>query len=269
MKRFLIACLIVSAAGFYSFRTITSKYNDILTALGISASSAKDQVYYSFIGGYFSSPGNSTYKTYPAGKRAEGVRQLGSFVKNYLVSAEFQKRYMENYERSKPRAPKSMEARLTEKLDDLKRNLKKWEEGLKKSDAEMKSSYEESIRYAKKWIKIYEDPTDPQHETQVGFIKMGYESDLEYYQKRLDELDKRYPKDISLFIKGRLEEFLRESANVDFNAELFQKGRLKKFVDPAYESKSPTWKYCFRAGREATEAARTFAQQWLAELNTK
>jgi hypothetical protein len=38
------------------------------------------------------------------------------------------------------------------------------------------------------------------------------------------------------------------------------------FVNNDYERKPPEWKLCFRAGKEATAAARVFASDWLAEL---
>jgi hypothetical protein len=54
---------------------------------------------------------------------------------------------------------------------------------------------------------------------------------------------------------------------IDFNAALKESGGNKVFVNPAYEKKSNKWKMAFRAGKEVTEAARAFAQQWLKELN--
>ncbi|HYF30751.1 MAG TPA: hypothetical protein VD993_06505 [Chitinophagaceae bacterium] len=266
MKRFIIALLVVSATAFWSFRTINNKYNDILTALGIPPSMAKDNVFRSFLGGYFSQPSNPAYKTYPAGKRAAAVQQLGMFVKSYLMSAEFQKKYEENYEMSKPRAPKTVEERINEIITGYKDDLKKSEERLKKAPDNLKSIYEESIVQYKKRIAIYEDKNHPEHAKYMKILQNGYEGELRYYQSRIDELDKKYPKDIKVFIKMRLEEFLRISADVDFDAELVQQGKLKKFVNPEYERKHPNWKYCFRAGRETIEAARKFADQWLKEM---
>lgn len=82
--------------------------------------------------------------------------------------------------------------------------------------------------------------------------------------KQLNKLDdeKRMPSDPNELIKTRLEEFLDISATVDFDAQL--NGRA--FADPAYESKSPQWKLCYRAGKEVVEAAREDAQAWLKEL---
>lgn len=63
-------------------------------------------------------------------------------------------------------------------------------------------------------------------------------------------------------IRRRLEAFLEMSQTVDFDARL--NGR--QFADPEYEAMSGEWKMCFRAGREATLAAREEAEAWLEEL---
>lgn len=267
MKRFLIALLVVVAAGFFSFRTVNNKYNDILTALGIPPALAKDNVFNSFIGGYFSQPKNPAYKTYPEGKRAAAVQQLGVFVKNYLTSVEFQKKYQEHYERMKPKAPKTVEESVNEIVTGYKKDVKENEERLKRVADNLKPIIEESIRKYKQRIAVYEDKNHPEHAKAMKIEQNSYEGQLKYYQSKLDELDKKYPKDIKLFIKMRLEEFLKISADVDFNAELVQQGKLKKFANPEYERKHPNWKYCFRAGKETVEAARKFAEQWLKELN--
>jgi len=62
-----------------------------------------------------------------------------------------------------------------------------------------------------------------------------------------------------------LQDFLRISATVDFDAEL--DGNV--FVKKEYEKKSSWWKMCFRAGRDVVQAAREDAQKWLDELNKK
>jgi hypothetical protein len=42
-----------------------------------------------------------------------------------------------------------------------------------------------------------------------------------------------------------------------------------RFANEDYEGKPAEWKICFRAGKEATEAARAFARSWLTELEKK
>jgi hypothetical protein len=265
MKRFLIASLLLTTVGFFSFRTINDKYAEILKALGIPPAMAKEKIGYGFMGSYFSPPSNSTYKTYPAGKRAEAVQQLGYFAKTYLTSVEFQKTYKAEVEVMKPSKPKSIEERLAEQTADFKKMIKQNEEMLK--NPQLKAGAESNLKGLKDLLASYEDKNHPRHAKQMSSIQMMYDGDMKWYNAQVAKLEAKYPADIKQFLKMRLQEFLDISATVDYNAELKQDGRLKRFVNPAYERQSMNWKYCFRAGKETTEAARAFVQQWLKELN--
>jgi hypothetical protein len=76
----------------------------------------------------------------------------------------------------------------------------------------------------------------------------------------------QYPADHNVLIAKRLHEFLTVSADVNFDAKLKVENSVKVFVDPQFEEKPPEWKMCYRAGREATQAARAAATQWLKEI---
>lgn len=66
----------------------------------------------------------------------------------------------------------------------------------------------------------------------------------------------------------RLTYFLNETKALPFDAKLEETPNGKKrFTDKALEAKPKWWKFCFRAGPDATKAARDFATAWLAELN--
>ena len=68
-------------------------------------------------------------------------------------------------------------------------------------------------------------------------------------------------------IKTRLFKFLEVTKDIDYNAQLTERNGKKYFANPKYEGKSGQWKMAFRAGKEVTETARTFVQEWLKELN--
>lgn len=265
MKRFLIASLLLATVGFYSFRTINDKYADILKALGIPPAMAKEKIGYSFIGSHFSAPSNSAYKTYPAGKRAEAVQQLGYFAKTYLMSVEFQKTYKAEVELYKPSKPETVDERVAKSIAEFKKMIKQNEEMVK--NPQLKSAAEYNLKGLKDMLASCEDKNHPKYAKQMSLVQMQYDGDMKWYNNEVAKIDAKYPADIKSFLKMRLQEFLDISATVDFNAELKQSGRLKKFVNPAYESQSMNWKYCFRAGKETTDAARAFVQQWLKELN--
>jgi|GEM_PF-2556727 len=67
-------------------------------------------------------------------------------------------------------------------------------------------------------------------------------------------------------IKAQLQQFLEESAEIDFTAKILKVKKHNEFADEAYRKKSKIWKQCFRMGKPATNAFREVAQGWVAEL---
>jgi hypothetical protein len=57
--------------------------------------------------------------------------------------------------------------------------------------------------------------------------------------------------------------------DVAYDAQLVEKNGKKVFADAALEARPAEWKLAFRAGKPATEAARTFAQKWLSDLQSQ
>lgn len=121
------------------------------------------------------------------------------------------------------------------------------------SSEEFKSDY-------KKWRHAR---LNPDEKTRLGIPKFG-----KMINNKIDNTvdkeknEKIYPSDPTDMVKQRLQDFLRVSKTVDFDAEV-SNGR---FTKKEYESKSAQWKMCYRAGKEVVEAAREEAKQWLAEL---
>jgi hypothetical protein len=89
---------------------------------------------------------------------------------------------------------------------------------------------------------------------------------------RYDEAKSRPPDpdalspDPNVALRKSLKKFLDETSGVDFSALTKAQYGMKRFVNETYESKPRPWKMCYRAGREACDAARAFATTWLAEL---
>ncbi|MHB1196618.1 MAG: hypothetical protein ACYC0A_07235 [Lutibacter sp.] len=75
--------------------------------------------------------------------------------------------------------------------------------------------------------------------------------------------EKIYPADPAVMVKERLQEYLKLVATVDFNAQLTGSGKMKKFVNPAYEKKSLKWKAIFRAGKEVNDVVTAFVKEWM------
>ena len=81
--------------------------------------------------------------------------------------------------------------------------------------------------------------------------------------------EKTYPADPRALVAMRLRHFLDVTKDVDFAAQLVDKDKKKVFADAALEAKPAEWKMAFRAGKPATDAARAFAQKWLADLQAQ
>ena len=96
--------------------------------------------------------------------------------------------------------------------------------------------------------------------------KYAQENDIRNHKERVERWEKEFPIDYKEIVRNRLQEFLKLTADIDYNAALKDVNGKKKFVNPNYERKSSQWKMAFRAGKEVTEPARAFVQQWLKEL---
>lgn len=81
--------------------------------------------------------------------------------------------------------------------------------------------------------------------------------------------EKQYPAKVDDFIKTRLEQFIRETNEIDFNAQTEERKGKLLFTDPAYEKKSKYWKLAFRTGAPAIQAARKSVEIWIDDLNSK
>jgi hypothetical protein len=80
------------------------------------------------------------------------------------------------------------------------------------------------------------------------------------------QYEKLIPRDPRVLVAQRLRQFLDVTKDMAWGATLVESGKLKKFADESLESRPAEWKMAFRAGKPATDAARAFAQKWLADL---
>jgi hypothetical protein len=267
MKKYLLlAILTVSTFVMYSFTIFNSRVDDIFKTLGIPEANAKDHIWKSFAGKYLSFPSGANIKNIPAGKRVATIQEIGTYVKDYLLSADFNKQYQAFREQKRPLSPATMHERIKAQIADYNQLLSESQLRYKTADPELKPLYEASVKKYKQLITSLENAYDPDYSRQIEGMTIQCHYDMGDYAYRLKQFEKEYPADVRAFIKLRLREFLQLSANVDFNAELVERNGKKGFVNQAYESKSAVWKYCFRAGEQSTGAARAIAEQWIKEI---
>jgi hypothetical protein len=132
--------------------------------------------------------------------------------------------------------------------------------------ADMQKSMKPVLDQGQKQLKDYQNPNYKLWPILAANDVRENESKTEQYKREIARWEKEHPADSKEIVKQRLQKFLDLTADVDYNAELKEKYNKKVFANPDYERKPQEWKMAFRAGKEVTETARVFVQQWLSEL---
>ena len=244
-----------------------------LKQLGISDDEARQSVWYSFSGGYFSYPAKPSLKQVPPEDRATLVTLIGEFARLYTESEEFSGQYRQYREERKPAPPApptTAEEDRNAQKQEYQRSIKELGEVMSSMPPDQKKMMQETLTMIEEQLKALDDPDNPMFGAEMDEIKrQGYESGMEDYRQRLSEWNREYPESPRQMIQLRLRQFLSESEGVDFDAKLKRRADGKMIFDnPTYEGKPPNWKLCYRAGRETVESARAFAQRWMTEIES-
>jgi hypothetical protein len=270
--------------------TAESFWNEI----SVAEKNGREVIFDNIKYGYLSLPEiaqKAKLKSLSSGRRSAIVNAIGDYIKEYIHSEEFKEKYLENgpTEPQKPvkaatidNSDKAIDESVSKPSDqiaqmeamannpalpeDVRAQLKKSVEDLKKSGMVSDDKYEQSKKDKKAEIQEENDNAQKQ-----------YENDMALYNKNMkiyDSLMVEYKQMEAHFkpeaiMKNRLIEFLKLTESVDFNAKLIDKGdHYFVFEKPEYENKSSAWKLCFRAGKETIDAARNYAKGWLNEIGT-
>lgn len=248
--------------------TVSMTPDDILKRLGMTKSAAEEKISTGILSGYISSQGVKNIKQLVSGDKKNMVLDLLAYTKKYTGSAAFNSQYQEMRDRNKPALTvlKTPAEFQQETIAGYREQVKKLEESVKKADATLKPVFQQSLDEARKQLGEIEKPD---HKMYVNYRKNYEQSQQDVAAANEQELknwELQYPKDYRLFLKNRLQQFLDETAGIDFEAVTILKNGRHVFVNPEYEQKSKNWKMAWRSGREVVEAARIFVQRWMAEL---
>lgn len=271
MKTVVIALFAAALAlGLHTVRTIESAATDVLRTLNIPEPVAKDCIWSSFRGKYLSYPDVRNLRKTARVDRAAIVQQIGEFAKAYSRSPEFKKKYLDARASQKPtppEPPKSMGALRKEAQANLDKAILETEQNMKSMSADIQKSMKEVLNSLREQRKSIDDPNNPMYSKQMEqMVKQGYDMQVKDYNERVATWEKDRPLPDAM-VKEWLEEFLKVSGDIDFNAKLIEGGGGKMvFADNKLEKRSPHWKMCYRAGKETVDAGRAFASQWLKEL---
>jgi flagellar biosynthesis GTPase FlhF len=239
-----------------------------LSRVGMAESDGREAFDQAMIG--MASPGLAAkpFLALSPASRATVVTELVGWARTYANSATFKKDWTQKRDQNKPEAltaaaspeeqKKKQDAEQQKQLEDLKKTIASLPADQQKQMQAMVDQMMAAQAAAAK---------DPQYQALMKQANANEAARTQKdYQDAVAKWQHDYPVDPNVVIARRLKDFLAMSADVNFDAKLVAKDGRKEFADPAFQSKPDAWKMCFRAGREATMAARAAAQQWLKEL---
>jgi hypothetical protein len=250
------------------FLTLGAGIQDYLADMKTSMDSVERLVQDNIAYGNFSYP--SACARIPQAKRAAIVRAAGEFARTFTASKAFKDWYDEFREERKPGAPEltpTMADSRSQQIDALKLQIAETEKSAASAPADQKGVFNDVLKALRSSLK----DTEKSDKSQDGMmdseiVKMNAAAKQEHAQK-LAAYEAEYPKgDPRPLIKSRLQALLAKTEGIDFNAKLVKKNNAMVFANPEYEQKDSEWKLAFRAGKEATGAARAFAKEWLKSL---
>lgn len=252
---------------FCSFET-RRMGDDFLKQLGITKVNADEKITGTLLGGGIDLYGVKNAKNIALGNRKAVVLDLLAYTKKHATSAAFAKQYNEMRERFRPKdyVPQTPEDMKAENIKRAKESVAQMEEAYRKTDAQFKPMFQKSVEDAKKYLKDAEDPNNRQYVRYTQSYPRAVQEAKESNARSAADFLRRYPDNPLLYVKTRLQEFMDETKDIDFGAELVARNGKKYFVNKAYESKGNRWKMAFRAGKEVVEPARDFVQKWLEEI---
>ena len=195
------------------------------------------------------------------------VNDVAGQVKAYAQSAAFRQKWTEYARRNVPSQPQPM---LTlEQLrmqnngpsnSDVDKQFAQAMENIKNLPPDMQAKVKAQMQQARAQMKAKQgEKPQVDDATLLSQEKARFDHD----QRKYDEAIKMAPpQEPNAAIRKALLKALADTAGVDYDAKL----RGRQFANPSYEQKPEPWKMAYRVGRNGTEAARAFAQKWLAEI---
>jgi hypothetical protein len=251
---------------------------DAIRDLGLKEADARESVLQAINSGIVNWwPASKAFKAAAPAVRAGLVTGALTWARTYTASAEFTTAYEKVRQNQKPEVPKpkSVDEEIARQRAQLQEAIAQTKKTLAEPPAGVSPEIAKAIRNGgeialKSLTAQLAELDKPQTKAMLGQgIEYENKSHQDQYQRSMKEWETRYPIDPKPLLANRLQHFLDQSAGVDFGATLVPCGSKKCFADKPNEQKSQNWKLCYRAGKEAVDAARAFATTWLAELQKK
>jgi hypothetical protein len=258
-------CVIVTV---FCVIAIGALAQDHLATLGISEGRAREAVCDSLMADQASLAGKpAAFIALSPQGRVALVNFALTLARGFVESDDFKRRYADHREANGPDPlPEAQSA------DEI---FKKQRAGFENQVNEMKKLFDQITPEQRATLEAgWADMRRQLDEMEKGERRQQIETLLQQQRDQqarerelaMQELEKTYPADPRALVAMRLRRFLDVTKDVNYEAQLVEKGTKKVFADPALEARPAEWKLAFRAGKPATDAARTFARNWLDDL---
>ena len=254
--------------------TLTAAFAaDLLGELGFTEQAARERIFQAFVDGSVSPGGNiAVFKGAAPDKRVLFVKAVTTFARTFAQTDQFKKMYADYREANKPDAAsgesKGFDELMTAQAKEFEQSIAGMKEVMKTLPPEQQKEMQKQIDQMRTEMAAQAKNS----EMKAAYGEMAKAESAENaadLKRRLKEWDTEFPPSADQLIANRLREFLDETKDVDYGAKLVAQYGKMRFANAPYEQKSSEWKMCFRAGKEATDAARVFAAEWLKELQAK
>ena len=244
---------------------------DQLATLGISEGRAKEAVFDSFMADAVSIAGKpAAFTAMAPAARVALVNFALALSRTFVESDEFKRRYADHREANGPDPlPEDQTA------DAI---FAKQRAGFEAQVAEMRKLFdqitpEQRVTLEEGWKQMRDqfdamEKGDKRKEIEA-LLRDQRNQQIRTRDAAMAAFEKAYPADPRTLVAMRLRHFLDVTQDVAYDAQLVEKDKTKKFADAALEAKPAEWKMAFRAGKAPTDAARTFAQKWLSDLQAQ
>jgi predicted phage tail protein len=194
-----------------------------------------------------------------------------NYTKEYISGAEFRKQYEDMRKNAKPQEPvlkplRSIPEIQKDEISKTEKSIRDAEKTIREVNADMAKAMQPVLDMLRKNLKDFQNPDHEYFSSIAMGEKYQQEGQLKNYKDDMKKWETDFPENINAFIGDKLKKMLEYTKGIDYNAALIDKYGKKRFVNPAYEGKRTEWKQGFRAGKEVTEQARAFGENWLTHL---
>ena len=249
----------------------TASAQDHLANLGITAGRAREAVFDSFIADTISLAGeHAVFKAAASTARVAMVNFALTLARTFVETDEFKRRYADHRDANGPDPlpeEPTADAILAKQRAGFEEQVEQMRKLFDQITPEQRATLEAGWKDMRQQLADME--TGPRRAELDAALRQQRLAQVREHEDAVKQLDAIWPADARVLIANRLRHFLDLSKDVAYDATLVEKNGAKVFADPALEARPREWKLCFRAGKPATDAARSFAQKWLADLQAQ